>query len=125
MVAANLQLGRNPSSRRSLFPVVLALHNMPQAALELPALQVQSQQQQSGAPIRFDVLVNLFDNGRALSGWITYATELFDASTIETLSRQFRSLLEQAVIRPEARLSEYASFAATCPARAQVAATTT
>lgn len=59
---------------------------------------------QQGA--QFDLTLTLAESAHGLAGACEYATELFDPAGIERLARHYETLLEAAVERPDARLSE-------------------
>ncbi|MEM7593188.1 MAG: amino acid adenylation domain-containing protein, partial [Cyanobacteria bacterium P01_A01_bin.83] len=60
--------------------------------------------EQRGA--EFDILLTLFDSGESLSGTWRYNTDLFDATTIERMAGNFKTLLEGIVADPERPITE-------------------
>ncbi|MET0266477.1 MAG: amino acid adenylation domain-containing protein [Duganella sp.] len=62
-------------------------------ALALPGLQTRRIITQSHVSSRFDLSLMLKDNGDTISGEIEYASDLFDASTIERLVMHLQTLL--------------------------------
>jgi aspartate racemase len=86
----NLQPDR---SHNPLFQVMLVLCD--NAELKEPT--------QTG---KCDLCIKLSETAQGLQGSLEYATDLFDATTIERLIGHFQTLLEGIVAHPEARLSE-------------------
>src|SRR5262249_10376768 len=98
--------------RQPIFQVMLALQNMPHAAMELPGLtlrQLDSEQ----ATAKFDLSLYLHEADSALNGYFEYATDLFDRATIERLAGHFTTLLEGIVAAPESRISELSLWSET------------
>ncbi|WP_318268452.1 condensation domain-containing protein, partial [Paraburkholderia terricola] len=57
---------------------------------------------------QFDLMLNIAETaGDALDLTLTYATDVFDASTIERLARNFTGLLEQWSAAPDARIASF------------------
>ncbi|HJX27469.1 MAG TPA: amino acid adenylation domain-containing protein, partial [Thermoanaerobaculia bacterium] len=88
-----------------LFQVMFAFNDGASLARELPGL--------SWAPLlgrgtvsKFDLALNLADSAGALAVVAEYATDLFDASTIERLTGHFRVLLAGVAAAPDAPLSD-------------------
>ncbi|KPA90300.1 amino acid adenylation enzyme/thioester reductase family protein [Pseudomonas asplenii] len=82
-------LGHSP-----LFQAMLVLGNTPQdQALSLPGLELTPLPQASGTT-QFDLSLSLNDDGATIRGQFEYATDLFDASTIERWSRHLLHLLD-------------------------------
>ncbi|HZF10731.1 MAG TPA: amino acid adenylation domain-containing protein [Thermoanaerobaculia bacterium] len=88
-----------------LFQVMLALQNAPVEALELPGLALEPLALESGLA-KFDLTVAFAETAAGLAGSFEYATDLFDAVTVERLAERFERLLAGSLERPEARLSE-------------------
>ncbi len=93
-------LGQNP-----VFQVVLALQNAPAEPLVLGGLTISLFATEI-ATTRFDLEVHLWEWGSALHARIIYNRDLFKADTVGRLLEHFEKLLEAAVARPGARLSE-------------------
>ncbi|HYG64177.1 MAG TPA: amino acid adenylation domain-containing protein, partial [Thermoanaerobaculia bacterium] len=88
-----------------LFQMMLVLQNAPAEALELQSLRLRP----AGVPgttAKFDLTLSLGEHNGELSGGITYATDLFDAVTIDRLTGHFERLLTGALESREQRLSE-------------------
>ncbi|MYU19862.1 hypothetical protein GTZ78_56620, partial [Streptomyces sp. SID8361] len=78
------------TDRHPLFQVILAVQNIPQSDVVLPGLEVDAR---PGPPTlaKFDLdfqVIELFDDAGepdGMLGGLTYATDLFDPGTAETL----------------------------------------
>ncbi|MET0316098.1 MAG: amino acid adenylation domain-containing protein, partial [Rhodococcus fascians] len=94
------------TARHPLFQVALSFQNLPQTSFELPGLKVSA--------VDFDIDVAKFDLSLLLSehtdqsgaqtgisAEFTYATALFDRSTVEVFARRFVRILEGVVARPD------------------------
>ena len=84
-------------SHSPLFQVALNLDSDSQdSALQLPGLDV-SQVEQAHVTTRFDLSLMLKESGGAIAGEMEYASDLFDASTIERLAVHLETLLRAMV----------------------------
>jgi amino acid adenylation domain-containing protein len=72
-------------SHSPLFQVTLALNNTPRSALDLPGLQWQREVQAS-TTTHFDLTLSLHEDDTQLEGSLTYASDLFDRTTVERLA---------------------------------------
>lgn len=54
---------------------------------------------------RYDLELEMLDTGEALSGWMRYSVDLFDAATVDRLMAEFEAVLEAATAEPDRRLS--------------------
>jgi amino acid adenylation domain-containing protein len=94
------ELGRAP-----LFQVKLVLQNAPQSDLRLGELSLQDfgiEHQQA----KFDLIVIVEEREGGLAGVLEYASDLFEAETVERLIRHLRVVLEQVVADSFRRISE-------------------
>jgi amino acid adenylation domain-containing protein/FkbH-like protein len=92
-------------SHSPIFQVMFVFHNEPRGQLVLPELTLLEQQvQPQGA--QFDLILSLEETPQGIAGFINYATDLFDAATIESWSECLRTALLSLVELPEARVSE-------------------
>jgi len=89
------QLNRNP-----FFQVVFAVHSGLAPTLNLHQLIVR-QLPATSQTSKYDLSLEFVDTEDALTGFIEYSTELFDAETIERLRTHFQTLLESLVKHPE------------------------
>ncbi|WP_035570972.1 condensation domain-containing protein, partial [Paraburkholderia graminis] len=70
-------------------------------------LRVSLQEVDNGEA-QFDLMLNIAESARdAIDLTFTYATDVFDASTIERLARNFTGLLEQWSAAPQGRLASF------------------
>src|SRR5260370_4291018 len=83
---------------------MLALQNVPQEQLELPGLRL-SRAGGEHVAAKLDLSVYLQETEHGLRGQVEYATDLFEASTIERLTGHFERVLEGIVADPQCRLS--------------------
>ncbi|MCE1119068.1 non-ribosomal peptide synthetase, partial [Pseudomonas sp. NMI795_08] len=75
------------------------------AMAQVPGLQVEPLAWDSHTA-QFDLTLNTFESGAALSATWTYATDLFGADTIERLSRHWLNLLQAIVAQPTGQVGE-------------------
>ncbi|NWD26683.1 amino acid adenylation domain-containing protein, partial [Pseudomonas yamanorum] len=57
---------------------------------------------------QFDLTLETYEDAQALNASLTYATDLFDAGTVERMARHWCSLLQGIVEQPRARIAELA-----------------
>ncbi|MBY0463081.1 MAG: amino acid adenylation domain-containing protein, partial [Alphaproteobacteria bacterium] len=87
-------LNRNP-----VFQVVFTLQNAIKDPLGLREIQVDPFY--SSYPIsKFDLSLNIHENEETLGVEIEYATDLFEAETIERMGNHFKELIEGILLRP-------------------------
>ncbi|PYP82401.1 MAG: non-ribosomal peptide synthetase, partial [Blastocatellia bacterium AA13] len=92
-------------SHSPLFQQVIVLHNTPGGELELPELSLRALAAETETAM-YDVLLSLRETGGILNASFVYNRDLFDAATIERMSRQYLKLLEGIGSAVETRLSE-------------------
>ncbi|MET0647237.1 MAG: amino acid adenylation domain-containing protein [Pyrinomonadaceae bacterium] len=92
-------------SRTPLFQVALALQNTPADELRLSGLPLLHEETENGTA-KFDMTVQLTEEGGGLRGRWEYSTDLFDAATVARMAEHFRTLLEAAADDPARRVSE-------------------
>jgi amino acid adenylation domain-containing protein/non-ribosomal peptide synthase protein (TIGR01720 family) len=92
-------------ARSPLFQVAFNLQTAPQPPLALAGLDVDPLSSESGTS-KFDLSLWLADGEGGLEGFLEYATDLFDASTIERLWAHYCTLLEAVCHDPSARLRD-------------------
>ncbi|HEX7183172.1 MAG TPA: amino acid adenylation domain-containing protein, partial [Thermoanaerobaculia bacterium] len=88
-----------------LFQVMLVLQNAPVGTLEIPGLTLAPVPVDSGTS-RFDLHLSLTELPGGLFGDMEYSRDLFDPATIRRLLGHFRTLIEEVLTTPGARLSE-------------------
>ncbi|MEU7634455.1 condensation domain-containing protein, partial [Nocardia sp. NPDC049220] len=88
-------------ARHPLFQVLLAFQNLERIEFELPDLEV-SVVDLPNEVSRFDLQFILSDNHDTgeMTITVTYATELFDPTTIDTLTRRWIRILESVAVDP-------------------------
>ncbi len=91
---------RDPS-RNPLFQVALAFQNTAPIEWRLPGLEVQQLEGIGPLNATFDLTLTLREVDGALRARMDYACDLFDAETIERMSRQWLTLLDDLVADPE------------------------
>src|SRR4029077_10010691 len=97
------RLGRSRRPRRSfayapLFQVMLALHNVPAPALDLPGLSFRPLAMDPGTA-KFDLVLERSEgqgDAPVIVGSLEYAADLFDRTSAERLAGHLRVLLEAA-----------------------------
>jgi non-ribosomal peptide synthetase component F len=92
-------------ARSPLVQVLFALQNAPVENLEIAGLRFQPLRR-AGTTAKLDLALNLGESGGAVAGALEYATDLFDAATIDRLAGTFERLLAAATNAPELRASE-------------------
>jgi non-ribosomal peptide synthetase component F len=100
-------------SHNPLFQVMFILQNA--AIPEVEALPENSLHQLSLSPLevdcgtsKFDLKFSLWEDTEGFKGSIEYKTDLFDATTIAGMARDFEVLLNQVMVQPEIGLNELA-----------------
>ncbi|MEM9292993.1 MAG: amino acid adenylation domain-containing protein [Acidobacteriota bacterium] len=97
-LAPQRQLAHHP-----IFQVMIALQNAPVKVLTLPQLEVRPLEADRGAA-HVDLFLSLGQRqqpeGDHLEGYLEYASDLFDAATVELLGRRFERLLAALVKHP-------------------------
>jgi amino acid adenylation domain-containing protein len=99
------------AARNPLFQVVFALQNAPLAPMELPGLVLRPQEIPTSTT-HFDLELHVQDAGAGLAAAFVYNADLFDASTVDRMGRQYERLLESAVEEPGRRVSELSLLSA-------------
>jgi amino acid adenylation domain-containing protein len=92
-------------SRSPLFQVMFALQNTSEATLALQGVEV-SPLALPGHSAKFDLTLTLTEGVAGLHGEFEYASDLFDASTIERMAGHFTTLLEGIVAEPQTPIGE-------------------
>ncbi|MEE8596102.1 MAG: amino acid adenylation domain-containing protein, partial [Gemmatimonadota bacterium] len=103
-LVADLQPERD-LSRQPLFQVMFALQNVPQEPLTLPGLRLEPQERAQGTA-KFDLFLQMTEREGELAASFEYATDLFEAETIERLAERFERLLAGVAADPQRPVSE-------------------
>ena len=83
------------TSRTPLFQVMVALHNLGGEAPDLPGPRRRGRSGPRAGTAAFDLGFDFVEHdGGALTGFVEYNTDLFDAATVERMTDQLRLLLE-------------------------------
>jgi amino acid adenylation domain-containing protein len=98
-----LQVTRGPE-RNALFQVMFVLQNASARAPALPGLSAYFMDVDPGIA-RFDLMLELVDDGEYVGGWIEYSTDLFEAATVARMAAHLGTLLEAIVANPGERIS--------------------
>ncbi|MDX7989405.1 amino acid adenylation domain-containing protein [Xenorhabdus sp. 12] len=75
-----------------IFQTMLALNNIPTQSFELPDLTV-SLMEQARHYAHFDLTLSLTETSNGLEGYLEYALDLFDRTTIERIAGHFNNVL--------------------------------
>ncbi|MGW1743998.1 condensation domain-containing protein, partial [Nocardia sp. NPDC001965] len=98
-------------ARHPLFQVGLTFQNLAASVLELPGLTVSGVEFDS-AISQFDlnlILGDTYDESgvpQGVSGYLTYATALFDEATVQGFADRFARLLREIVVAPETAVGD-------------------
>ncbi|HEU0052493.1 MAG TPA: amino acid adenylation domain-containing protein, partial [Longimicrobium sp.] len=91
-------------ARHPLFQVIFSMHAAATGAPELPGLEVQAGEGDSGTT-KVDLVFAVAEHEGGLHAVFQYASDLWDAATIERLAEHFGVLLAGAAAAPETCLS--------------------
>ena len=91
-------------SHSPLFQVLMVFHSQSGKPLSLPGLAVQQLQLHDGTA-KFDLALVVRDTGHSITGWIEYASDLFEPTTIRRMVSHYHVLLESAVTSPNGSVS--------------------
>lgn len=92
-------------SRQPLFQVLFALQNVPREKLQLEGLRAR-RIAENDPMAKLDVSLYLHETVEGIEGFLEYATDLFDARTIDRIASHYHVVLAAIVTAPKARLSE-------------------
>ncbi|HEY4457768.1 MAG TPA: amino acid adenylation domain-containing protein [Pseudonocardiaceae bacterium] len=92
------------ASRNPFFQVMFTMDDASVGLLELPGLTTE-QIYPASTVAKFDLVASLVDEGDEIAGSLVYATDLFEAGTIERLASAYQALVERAVSAPDVPLS--------------------
>jgi amino acid adenylation domain-containing protein/non-ribosomal peptide synthase protein (TIGR01720 family) len=93
-----------------LFQIMLALQNTPQANFTLPGLKVTATPLSTGTA-KFDLALSLSEQHNSqgipqgITGFIEYASDLFDLATVEVIFTRWVRLLEAVIADPDQPMS--------------------
>jgi amino acid adenylation domain-containing protein len=94
-------------SHSPVFQVMFVLQNAPAAegAAEMEGVTVRGLAREREAA-KYDLTLSLFEHAGALHGMVEYATDLFDAGTMERLAEQMSVLLDAALAAPDTPVAD-------------------
>lgn len=98
-----LQVARR-SDGNPLFRIMFILQNASIEAARFPGLSSRRLEVDPKVA-RFDITLELVEADGRFTGFFEYATDLFDAATIEDMAAQFKTLLKAVIANPEQRIS--------------------
>ncbi|MFY9622653.1 MAG: amino acid adenylation domain-containing protein [Pyrinomonadaceae bacterium] len=104
-VVESLQLARD-LSRQPLFQVMMVYQNPPASSLDLGGLTLSPEDFETRAVVRSDLDLYLWERPEGIKGNFMYDADLFDAATIERMSKRFADLLESVVRSPDLPLAD-------------------
>jgi amino acid adenylation domain-containing protein len=87
-------------SRNPLFQVMFVLQNVPDAALEMEGLKVNSVALESHSA-KFDLTLSVRESAQGFQTNWEYASDLFDGVTVKRMAQHFERLLEAVVADPD------------------------
>ncbi|WP_394849425.1 amino acid adenylation domain-containing protein [Pendulispora brunnea] len=99
-----LHPSRDPS-RSPLFQVELALRTIPAIRFDLPDLSLEVSQTHAGTT-RLDLILDLISEAARLNGKLAFSTDLLDRDTVGRFIARLDEFLDDALARPNARISE-------------------
>ncbi|MBR0793123.1 amino acid adenylation domain-containing protein [Bradyrhizobium manausense] len=97
-----LQIARR-SDGNPLFRIMFILQNASIEAARFPGLSSRRLEIDPEVA-RFDITLELVEAEGRFTGFFEYATDLFDAGTIEGMADQFKTLLKAVIANPEQRI---------------------
>ncbi|WP_439373540.1 amino acid adenylation domain-containing protein [Bradyrhizobium sp. DASA03120] len=98
-----LQVARRTDGN-PLFRIMFILQNASIEAARFPGLSTR-RLEVDPLVARFDITLELVEADGRFTGFFEYATDLFDAATIESMAAQFKTLLKAVIADPEQRIS--------------------
>jgi len=103
-LVAELQPQRD-LSRQPLYQVSFTFQNVPREPVELPGLQCRLLPMEH-VTSKLDLSLSMHESGGVLRGELEYATDLFEASSIQRMVEHFERVLEQLAAQPCMRIGE-------------------
>ena len=92
-------------SHSPLFQVLFALQNAPLPQIDLAGLRMRVEDATSGTT-KFDLALEMTEDGDELTGVWQYDTDIFDAATIKRMAAHYQTLLESIVTDPKCGIHE-------------------
>lgn len=107
-LVAELQPERS-AGQPPLFQTMLIYQNAAPSTVAVPGLERVTLEIDAGAVVRCDLTLSVEPSGDGFHCYWTYRPELFDASTIDRMTKRFARLLEGALRAPDAEIGTIAS----------------
>ena len=95
---------RDPS-RNPIFQFMFAWQNLPNEAIELPGLRIDSFRSGQAVNAKFDICLYAVENPDKLTFLFEYNTDLFDKATIERMAGHLENLLQAIVESPNQNIA--------------------
>jgi pristinamycin I synthase 3 and 4 len=92
-------------SHDPLFQVAFALQNVDMAPVDLPGLTLRLEDVDSGTS-KFDLFLEMWEQDGGLRGHLEYATDLWDAATVDRMTGLFLRLLETVAVDADRPLAD-------------------
>ena len=96
-------------TRAPLFQVKLILNHAQGAGLVLDQLKLRMLNPER-ATAQLDINLSLWESPQGIGGWFNYNTDIFEPTTMARFARLFEKILQAAVKRPFAKVSELKSM---------------
>ncbi|SMC29902.1 amino acid adenylation domain-containing protein, partial [Andreprevotia lacus DSM 23236] len=93
------------TSYSPLFQVMLVMQNNPRSVLSFSGLTLETVQIER-ATSKFDLTLNVMEDGEVLQALFEYNTDLFDETTIARMAGHYATLLDGIVATPTARCAD-------------------
>jgi amino acid adenylation domain-containing protein len=91
-------------SRNPLFQVMFVLQNAPMSPTDLPRLEVELHEVDTGTA-KFDLTLSMTEAPQGLKASLEYNADLFEPSTVSRLLGCFQTLLESVIAQPDQKVS--------------------
>ena len=96
---------RRSTSYGALFQIMMSMDTNEVGEVELKGLRMRPERSERIA-VKFDLTMDVMEQGGGLSIGFGYNRDLFDGTTIERMSEHFKNLARGVVSRPERRIGE-------------------
>ncbi|MDB6122829.1 MAG: Acyl carrier protein [Pedosphaera sp.] len=97
-----------------IFQTMFVFQNTPAPIVQAGDLNITPFEIDSGTA-KFDLMLNLEETVAGITGWIEYATDLFDAAAINRFCGHYKTLLEAIVADPDQTISQISILTASEP----------
>ena len=104
-ILEELRVERDPA-RQPLFQVMFLLQEAAGEAEPLPGLEVRFLDEDPGT-VKFDLTAFLFQGAAGISGWLMFNSDLFEATAMDRMTRDFHHLLRLVAEQPRRPLSAF------------------